>query len=218
MTAGTTSVRAVFRRAFAQAFAGGGGLLAPAGFYASCAALLPLAVGPKLSDLALIAPGYLIITLALASLLSLERLFARDLEDGVMDVLTLTPCGLGLGVCVQMLAHWLAIGLGLALLAPVLGLGLGLSAPQVLALLPVMVLCSLAFCAIGAVAAALTLSSRRGGLLIALIALPLFAPPAIFASAALDTPGAMGLLAAYTLAAVALSPLAVVAAVRTALD
>jgi len=149
----------------------------------------------------------------------------RDYEDGALDLLALGEPPLEAVCAVKALAQWLATGLPLALAAPVASLMLG--AP--VAMVPVILLCALvgglAFAFVGGLGAALTLGSRRGGVLIAVIVLPLFAPPVIFGGGALSQAASgMGgtsgllLLCGWAAAAVALSPLAMAAACRNALD
>jgi heme exporter protein B len=215
----------LLRRELALAWGRGGGPLPALAFYAGVTTLVPLAVGPEPDRLAVIAPGIAWLALALASLLSLERLFERDFEDGALDLLALGEPGLEAVCAVKALAQWLATGLPLAFAAPIAALMLG--APVAIA--PIVLLCALvgglAFAFVGGMGAALTLGSRRGGVLIAVIVLPLFAPPVIFgggalAQAASATGGTSGLLllCGWAAAAVALSPLAMAAACRNALD
>ncbi|MDO8296405.1 MAG: heme exporter protein CcmB [Caulobacter sp.] len=215
----------LLRRELALAWGRGGGPLPALAFYAGVTTLLPLAIGPEPERLAVIAPGIAWLALALASLLSLERMFERDFEDGALDLLALGGPGLEAICAVKALAQWLATGLPLAFAAPVAALMLG--APVALA--PTVLLCALvgglAFAFVGGLGAALTLGSRRGGVLIAVIVLPLFAPPVIFGGGALSQAasgigGTSGLLllCGWAAAAVALSPLAMAAACRNALD
>lgn len=203
----------------------GGGPLVSVGFYAGVAALLPLAVGPEAERLAAVAAGVAWVTLALASLLSLERLFERDYEDGALDLIALSPAPLELSCAAKCLGQWLAAGAPLALAAPVAAVGLG-AEPRLAALVLACALVGgLAFAFVGGIGAALSLGARRGGLLTAVIVLPLFAPPVIFGGGALDAFAAglpwtagFALLAAYAAAAVALGPLAMAAACRNALS
>jgi heme exporter protein B len=215
----------LLRRELALAWGRGGGPLPALAFYAGVTTLLPLAIGPEPDRLAVIAPGIAWLALALASLLSLERLFERDYEDGAMDLLALGGPPLEAICAIKALSQWLATGLPLALAAPVTALMLG--AP--LALAPVILVCALvgglAFAFVGGLGASLALGSRRGGLLIAVIVLPLFAPPVIFGGGALSQAASgiggtsgLALLCAWAAAAVALSPLAMAAACRNALD
>jgi heme exporter protein B len=216
---------ALLGRETALAWGRGGGPLVAVGFYAGVATLLPLAIGPEPQRLAAIATGAAWVALALASLLSLERLFERDYEDGALDLLTLSPTPLELTCFVKCLGQWLATGAPLAAAAPVAALGLG--APLELA--PLIFGCALlgglAFAFMGGIGAALSLGARRGGLLTAVIVLPLFVPPVIFGGGAMDSfvsglpwRGGLALLGAYAAAAVALGPLAMAAACRNALS
>jgi heme exporter protein B len=172
-----------------------------------------------------VAPGSAWVALALSTLLSLERLFERDFEDGALDLLTLSPAPLELVCAVKCLAQWIAAGAPLAVLAPVVSVALG--APVAIA--PLTLVCALVgalgFAFTGGLGAALALGSRRGGLLVAVIVLPLFAPPVIFGAGAIDAyvaglawkPGLL-LLCGYSLAAAALAPFAMAAACRNALS
>ena len=215
----------LLRRELALAWGRGGGPLLACAFYAGMATLLPLAAGPSPARLAVVAPGSAWAALALASLLPLERLFERDFEDGALDQLTLGPLPLELVCAIKCLAQWLATGAPLAVLAPVVSSALG--AP--LDLMPLTFLCALigglGFAFTGGLGASLALGSRRGGLLVAVIVLPLFAAPVIFGggavaamAAGLNWTSGLMLLAAYSLAAVALSPIAMAAACRNALS
>lgn len=212
-------------RELALTWGRGGGPLPALAFYAGVATLLPFSVGSDPAKLAVIAPGFAWLGLALASLLSLERLFERDFDDGTLDLLALGPAPLEAVCAIKCLAQWLTTGLPLAIAAPIAAVALG-AAP---ALAPLILLCALigglAFAFVGGLGAALALGSRRGGLLIAVIVLPLFAPPVIFGGGAISQFAAglpwtsgLALLAAWTAAAVALSPLAMAAACRNAID
>jgi len=216
---------ALLSRETALAWGRGGGPLVTVGFYAGAASLAPLGIGPEPGRLSAVAAGVAWVTLALAALLSLERLFERDYEDGALDLLALSPVPLEITCAVKCLGQWLATGAPLALAAPVAAVGLGASP----ALAPLILVCALlgglAFAFVGGAGAALSLGARRGGLLTAVIVLPLFAPPVIFGGGALDAYAAglpwragLSLLAAYAAAAVALSPLAMAAACRNALS
>jgi heme exporter protein B len=212
-------------RETALAWGRGGGALVAVGFYAGVATLLPLAIGPEAERLAAVASGAAWVALALASLLSLERLFERDYEDGALDLLSLSPVPLELTCAAKCLGQWIATGAPLALAAPIAAIGLGASP----GLAPLIFACALAgglaFAFVGGIGAALSLGARRGGLLTAVIVLPLFVPPVIFGGGALDAfagglpwkPG-FALLGAYAAAAVALGPLAMAAACRNALS
>jgi len=216
---------ALLAREAALAWGRGGGPLVSVGFYAGVATLLPLAIGPEPARLAAIAPGAAWVALALAALLSLERLFERDYEDGALDLIALSPVPLELSCAAKCLGQWLATGAPLALAAPVAAIALG-AAPG---LAPLIFVCALAgglaFAFVGGVGAALSLGARRGALLTAVVVLPLYVPPVIFGGGAIDAfaghlpwaPG-LALLAAYAAAAVALGPLAMAGACRNAMS
>jgi heme exporter protein B len=220
-----SAVAALLKRETALAWGRGGGPLVTVGFYAGVATLLPLAIGPESQRLAAVATGAAWVALALASLLSLDRLFERDYEDGALDLLVLSATPLELTCAIKCLGQWIAAGAPLALAAPIAAIGLGAPVP----LAPLIFACALAgglaFAFLGGIGAALSLGARRGGLLTAVIVLPLFVPPVIFGGGALAAFAAglpwqagLALLGAYAAAAVALGPLAMAAACRNALS
>jgi heme exporter protein B len=199
--------------------AGGGAALALA-FFAAVVTLVPLGVGPDLKLLARIAGGVLWVAAVLAALLSLDRLFQSDYEDGSLDLIALSPLPLEAAALAKIAAHWLATGLPLTVLAGLLAVLYALPLSGTIALVLSLLIGTPAVSSIGAVGAALTLSIRRGGLILPLIVLPLLAPAVIFGSgavlAALDgmSSGALYLLAAFSVLAVVLSPFAAASAVR----
>ena len=215
----------LLRRELALAWGRGGGPVVAVAFYASVATLLPLAVGSSPQRLAAVAPGSAWLALALASLLSLERLFERDYEDGALDILALGSAPLEVVSAVKCLAQWISTGLPLAVFTPIAATALGADMRLIPLTFAAAVLGGLGFAFVGGIGAALSLGSRRGGVLIAVIVLPLFAPLAIFGGGAIEayamglnwTPGFL-LLGAYSLAAVALGPFAMAAACRNALS
>jgi len=199
--------------------AGGSAALALA-FFAAVATLVPLGVGSDLHLLARIAGGILWIAAVLAALLSLDRLFQSDFEDGSLDLIALSPLSLESMSFAKIAAHWLTTGLPLTLLSPLLGVLFGLPLQAYGPLMFSLAIGTPAVSAIGAIGASLTLSIRRGGLILPFIVLPLLAPAVIFGSgavlAALDglSNGAFWLLGAFSLVAVLLAPFASAAAVR----
>jgi heme exporter protein B len=212
-------------REAALAWGRGGGPLLALGFYAAAATMFPLARGAEPGRLAAVAVGVAWVALALASLISLERLFERDFEDGALDLLALGPLPLEAVCAVKCAAQWLATGAPLALAAPLAAIAIGAplaAAPMIAA---TALVGGLAFAFVGGTGAALALASRRGGVLIAVIVLPLLVPPVIFGGAAVAafaaalpwTPG-FALLAGYALAAVGLAPVAMAGACRNALS
>lgn len=199
--------------------AGGSAALALA-FFAAVATLVPLGIGPDLALLARIAAGILWVGAVLAALLALDRLFQSDYEDGSLDLIALAPIPLEGASAVKMAAHWLTTGLPLTVLSPLLSILFGLSQPATTMLVLALLIGTPAVSAIGAIGAALTLSIRRGGLILPLIVLPLLVPVIIFGAGAviavLDrvASGAIWYLAAFSFAAVLLAPFAAAGAVR----
>lgn len=199
--------------------AGGSAMLALA-FFAAIAALVPLGLGSDLALLARIAAGVLWVAAVLAALLALDRLFQADFEDGSLDIIALSPLSLEAISANKIAAHWLTTGLPLTLLSPLLALLFGLPGEAIVSLFVSLLIGTPSVSAIGAVGASLTLSLRRGGLILPLIVLPLLSPAVIFGAGAvlgvLDglANGALPLLAAFSLGACVLSPFASAAALR----
>src|SRR5580704_2653735 len=186
--------------------AGGSAALALV-FFAAVATLVPLGVGSDLKLLSEIAGGVLWVAAVLAALLSLDRLFQGDFEDGSLDLIALSPLPLELTALAKILAHWLSTGLPLTLLSPLLALLFNLPGPATLILFVSLLIGTPAVSAIGAIGASLTLSLKRGGLILPLIVLPLLAPAVIFGAGAvalaldgLAGANALGLLAAFAFA------------------
>ena len=199
----------------------GGGFGLSLAFYLILVVLVPFGVGPESARLATIAPGILWVGALLAALLSLDRLFALDHEDGTLEVLATAPMPLEAVVGVKALAHWLTTGLPLTLAAPVLGVLLNLPAAGYGWLVLSLLLGTPALSVIGAFGAGLTVGLNRGGLLLSLLVLPLYVPTLIFGAEVVRR-GAEGqgvatplvFLAGITLAAAACLPYATAAAIR----
>lgn len=210
----------LLRRDLRLAARSGGGAALALAFFALVATLVPLGVGADLRLLSRIAGGVLWVGAVLAALLSLDRLYQGDFDDGSLDLIALSPLSLEQVALAKLLAHWLSTGLPLTLLSPLLALLFGLPAPGTLALFVSLLIGTPAVSAVGAIGASLTLSLKRGGLILPLIILPLLVPAVIFGAGAvagaLDhlSNGALGLLSAFSLAAVLLSPFAAAACVR----
>jgi heme exporter protein B len=210
------------RRDVLIAWKEGGTLGVALGFYLVVVVLLPLALGPDLNLIARIAPAVLWVALLLSALLSLGRLFEADFEDGSLDVLATGPLPLEAVVAAKALAHWLTTALPLIALAPVLGLILNLAPQAYGVLVATMLVGTPAISFLGAVGAALTVRTRRGGLLLGLLLLPLFVPTLIFGIEAIGAALAGAdsfaasflLLIAVSLAAIVLAPPAAAAALR----
>ncbi len=195
------------------------------GFLTAVTVMVPFALGQGPATLKDAAPAVVWIALILASLLGLDRLFERDLDSGALDQLALGPLPLSVVAAIKGLAQWTTCGAPVALAAPIAALSLGAPARSAPAMLVAGLLGALASAALGSVGAALTLASRRAGVLIALVVLPLLTPPVIFGGAAIaqasagrDWSASLALLAGYTLFAAVLSPFAAAAACRNALD
>lgn len=194
-------------------------------FFVIVAGLFPLGVGPEPNLLHAIAPGVLWVAALLAAMLSLGRLFEADYVDGTLEQMALGTEPFAVIVIGKMLSHWLLTGLPLTLLAPVLALQYDLPAQTIAVLCATLLVGTPVLSLIGAVAAALTLGLRGGGVLTALLVLPLCAPVLIFgAGAAVAAESGLGaqphllLLGAFLLVSLAFAPWATAAAVRIALD
>jgi len=214
-------VIALLARDLRLAFRAGGGFGLGLGFFLILAVLVPLGVGPDPRTLALIAPGILWVGALLACLLSLDRLFALDHEDGSLDLLATAPIPLEGVVAIKALAHWLTTGLPLVLAAPVLGVILNLPPAAYGWLIVSLLLGTPALSIIGAFGAALTVGLKRGGLLLSLLVLPLYIPTLIYGAETVIR-GAQGLpvatplalLAGITAGSAALLPFAAALALR----
>jgi heme exporter protein B len=190
-------------------------------FFLMIVTLVPFALGPDLNLLSRIGPAILWIAAVLATLIGLDRLFQADEEDGSLDMMRGSPAPLELVVLAKVTAHWLTTGLPLALAAPLFGLLLALTPEAMLSSSVTLLIGTPALTFIGAIGAALTASIRRGGLIVAILVLPLMIPTLIFGVAASDAAtGAilarapLLILAALTLAAGAIGTLGAAAALR----
>ena len=199
----------------------GGSAALALSFFALVATLMPLGIGADLHLLARVAAGVLWVGAVLAALLSLDRLFQGDYEDGSLDIIALAPLPLELTALAKIAAHWFSTGLPLTLLSPLLALMFNLAPTPTLVLFFSLLIGTPAVSAIGAIGASLTLSLKRGGLILPLLILPLLAPAVIFGAGAvaatmdgLGGQGGLELLAAFSAAAVLLSPFAAAACVR----
>lgn len=194
-------------------------------FFALVITLFPLGLGPSPEVLARFAAGILWIVALLSNMLGVDGLFRDDFEDGSLDQLLLAEAPLYLLVLPYLLVHWLLSGVTLALASPLFALMLGLPAAGIPVLIGALLLGSGAMSVLGAVAAALTLGLRRGGMLIALLVAPLYVPVLIFGAAAVQAAldglawgPYLALLGALLCAALALGPLAVAAGLRISAD
>ncbi|WPP01351.1 heme exporter protein CcmB [Pseudomonas sp. HR96] len=193
----------------------------PLVFFAIVIALFPLAVGPEAQLLSTLSPGLIWVAALLAVLLSLDGLFRSDFEDGSLEQLLLSPHPLAWLVLAKVLAHWTFSGLALVVVSPVLAVMLGLPAASIPVLLASLLLGTPVLSLLGAVGAALTVGLKRGGLLLALLILPLYIPVLILGSGALQaslqglpTTGYLLWLGSLTALAVTLTPFAIAAGLK----
>ena len=194
-------------------------------FFIIVVTLFPLGVGPEQSVLARIAVGVIWVAALLACLLSLDRIFQADYEDGTLDQYALSRLPLELIVIGKSLAHWLTTSLPLILITPVLAVLLNMNDAALLPLIYAMLIGTPALSLIGTIGASLTVSLKRGGVLLSLLILPLYVPVLIFGVMAVDA-GISGIgsnasllfLEAVTLFSLAITPWVSAAAVRLALD
>lgn len=217
-----TSFLALIVRDLRLARRQGGAVSTALGFYLIIVATLPLGLGPDMNLLSRIAPGVLWVALLLSALLSADRMFHEDYDDGTLEVIALGPLPLELVAFAKGLAHWLSVGIPLMLLAPLLAMMLNMEGRAYGPMLLTLLAGTPAVSFLSGIGAALTLGIRRGGLLLPLLILPLFIPILIFAVSAVDAvvtgPGnflaPFSILCAIMLATVVLAPLATAAALR----
>lgn len=202
-----------------------GQTLLPIGFFAMVTAMFPLALSPRLEALRAIAPGVLWVGALLAALLSLDHMLRDDAADGTLEQLVAGSDSLVSLVYAKVAANWLVTGLPLAVLAPLLGAGLGVDMQSSPGVVLSLLLGTACLSLLGAAVAALTLGARRGGILLTLLTLPLAVPVLIFGARATklvieggSAAGAFYLLAAVTVLALSLAPLATAAVLRIAVE
>jgi heme exporter protein B len=221
-----TALSALLLRDMRLAVRLGGGALIGVLFFLIVVTLIPFAIGPDLALLARIGPAILWLGALLANLLALDRLISADHDDGSLDLLLMAPVPLELAVAVKALAHWLTTGVPLVIASPLLGLLLNLDPTATGAVALTLAAGTPALTFIGMVGAALTVTLRRGGLLLAVLVLPLTVPVLIFgvaaANAAVIGPVPFGtplaILGALTLASIAIGPFAAAAALRHGME
>ena len=212
---------AVFKRDLRHAVRQSADSLTVVAFFAIATVLFPFGVGPEANILARIAPGVLWVTALLAALLSLDRLFAIDYEDGTLDQLVLSGQPLPFVVLAKVAAHWVTTGVPLIVISPVLAVTLNLPGDGYWPLLAALALGTPTVSLIGGIGAALVLGSRRGGVLLSLLVLPLYIPILIFGTLSVEaalTGGEAGptlmVLGGFAILAATLSPWATSAALR----
>ncbi len=195
-------------------------------FFVIVVSLFPLGVGTERAVLRVLGPGVAWVAALLSSMLALERLFAADYEDGTLEQLLLTDQPLVLLTLAKIAAHWLLTGLPLVLIAPLVGMQYHLTDSAITVMMMSLLLGTPVLSLIGAIGAALTLGLRGGGILLALLILPLYIPVLVYGAGAV-TVGAVALgearlyltlLAAFLVAALALAPFACAAALRISIE
>jgi heme exporter protein B len=220
-----SALAAILRRDLRLAWRSPGDSATVVLFFVLTVVLFPFGVGPAAEILGRIATGVIWVMALLASLLSLDRLFREDAEDGSLDLLALSPAPLEMLVAGKVLAHWLITGVPLIVASPLLALLLQLPTEAYPTLLLTLLIGTPTLSLIGAIGAGLTLGARRGGVLIALLVLPLYIPVLIFGVAAVDAAASGlavrphllllgGLLALF----LPVAPVATAAALRQALE
>src|ERR1700758_1402048 len=213
----------LFRRDLRLAARQGGDTSLVLGFFVIAVVLFPLGVGPEPAVLQRIGAGIVWVAALLAALLSLDRLFQADYQDGGLDLLALSGLPLELTVLAKCVAHWVASGLPLTVISPVLAFVVDLDPDAIPGLMLSLLIGTPALSLLGSVGAALSLGARRQGALLSLLVLPLYIPPLVFGAGAVEASVAgngarahLLILGALTLAALPLCPWASAAALRQA--
>ena len=199
--------------------------LTPLIFFVIVVSLFPLGLGPEPSVLKIIAPGVIWVAALLATMLSLNRLFANDYADGTLEQMTLSPHPLAVLVLTKVTAHWMLTGLPLVVISPLLAVQMFLPESAIGTLILSLLLGTPVLSLLGAVGAALTLGLRGGGVLVSLLVLPLYTPVLIFGAGAvagviadIDVEAHFSLMGAFLVLALAFAPWATAAALRVSLD
>lgn len=224
-TFGLFALCGVIRRDLRLAMRRKSDALTPLFFFVIVVSLFPLGIGSERDTLRQIAPGVLWVAALLASMLSLNRLFEQDYADGTLEQLVLSPAPLGLLVIGKVAAHWLLSGLPLVLLAPLLALQFDLPTSSLSVLAISLAIGTPVLSLIGAIGASLTLGLRGGGVLVALLVLPLYVPVLIFGAGSVDAAAAglgatahLSLLGAVLVLTAFFAPWATTVALRIALE
>ena len=218
-------LRAVIRRDLTLAWRRRADVFTTLIFFVVVASLFPLGMGAEPQLLRAVGPGIAWVAALLAALLALARLFAADHADGTLEQMLLAATPLSVIVIGKVIAHWLSTSLPLVLIAPLTGLQFGLSGDALAVLAVALLLGTPALSLIGGIGAALTLGARGGGVLLALLVLPLYTPVLILGSLAVEAVASglsvqpyLLLLAAISLAAASLAPWAIAAALRISVE
>jgi len=220
-----SAVRCIIRRDLLLALRRRSDVMTVLLFFVIVASLFPLGVGPEPGLLRTIAPGVIWVAALLASMLALTRMFSGDHADGTLEQMLLSSTPLGMIVAAKVAAHWLISGLPLVLIAPLLALQYDLPRPLMGVLTFSLLLGTPVLSLIGAIGAALTLGLRGGGVLLALLVLPLYVPVLVIGAGTVDVAAAgMGaqayflLLGAFLVLAAAFAPWAIAVALRISVE
>ncbi len=215
------ALKAIFARDLALAYRQRSELMQPMMFFILVISLFPLGIGPNPATLQKVGPGVIWVAAILSSLLGMERLFKDDYNDGSLEQIMLSATPLPFVVLVKVFTHWLTSIVPLLLLSPLLALFLNLTEPMYWALLSTLLLGTPLLSLVGAIAVGLTLGLNRGGVLLALLLLPVFIPLLIFATAAVEAASLqlpytaqLAIIGAMFLISLALAPFAIAYALR----
>ncbi|MDN3682618.1 heme exporter protein CcmB [Vibrio tapetis] len=220
-----SSMLTIVRRELLIAFRRQADILNPLWFFIIVVTLFPLSIGPEPNLLARIAAGIVWVAALLSALLSLERLFRDDYQDGALEQMMLMPIPLPLAVMSKVIAHWLLTGLPLILISPLLAILLSLDFNTWLAVVLTLLVGTPTLSFIGAIGVALTVGLQKGGVLLSLLILPLYIPILIFATSAIDAAslgmaynGQLAVLGAMLAGAATLTPFAISASLRVSVN
>ena len=215
----------IIRRELLIAFRRQSDILNPLWFFIIVITLFPLSIGPEPQLLARIAPGIIWVAALLSALLSLERLFRDDFQDGALEQLMLLPTPLPVVAIAKVMAHWMLTGLPLIIISPLLAILLSLNFDTWLAVVVTLLVGTPTLSFMGAIGVALTVGLQKGGVLLSLLILPLYIPVLIFATSAIDAAslgmaynGQIAVLAAFFAGSITLTPFAISAALRVSVN
>ncbi|MBD0785114.1 heme exporter protein CcmB [Vibrio sp. Y2-5] len=215
----------IIRRELLIAFRRQADIFNPLWFFIIVITLFPLSIGPEPGLLSRIAPGIVWVAALLSALLSLERLFRDDFQDGALEQMMIMPAPLSVVALSKVIAHWLLTGVPLILISPLLAILLSLNFDTWLGVVATLLLGTPTLSFIGAIGVALTVGLQKGGVLLSLVVLPLYIPILIFATSAIDAAslgmaynGQLAILAAMLVGAMTLTPFAISAALRVSVN
>jgi heme exporter protein B len=221
----TAAFLAIIKRELLIAFRRQADIFNPLWFFIIVITLFPLSIGPEPNLLTRISAGIIWVAALLAALLSLERLFRDDFQDGALEQMMLMPTPLPVLVIAKVVAHWLLTGLPLLLISPLLGILLSLDFDTWLAVALTLIVGTPTLSFIGAIGVALTVGLQKGGVLLSLLVLPLYIPVLIFATSAIDAAslgvaynGQLAILLAMLAGTVTLTPFAISASLRVSVN